>query len=158
MEDFINRLKSGEPESWLLAFAVYSLIVGFYSLMCYLRISRWPSVVGKLESAGVEGWTPSAVVSDRNYGAEVSYRYQIGGDDYRGSRLSPFLVVASHNLRFLLRHQMKGIEACAGGGVRVLYNPSRPEKSYLVAPNAVGYATIASVMFLPTVAYLFYSA
>ena len=158
MEDFINRLKSGEPESWLLAFAVYALIVGSYSLVCYLRISRWPSVVGELNSATTAGWAPSASISDRNYGAEVSYRYNIGGDGYDGNRLSPFLVVASHNLRFLIRHQMKGIEACAGGGVRVIYNPSRPEKSYLIAPNAVGYAAIVSVMFLPMVAYLFYSA
>lgn len=158
MENFITRLKSGEPESWLLAFAVYSLIVGTYSIVFYLRISRWPSVVGELNQAVTTGLTRSAALSDRNYTAEVSYRYQIGGDEYHGNRLSPFLVVASHNLRFLIRQQMRGIKACAGGGVRVFYNPRRPEKSYLIAPHASGYAVILSVMFLPMVAYLCYAA
>ncbi len=158
MDDYFDRLKNGDPESWLLAFAVYSLLVGAFSLFHYTRIGRWPSVIGALNSAAVAGQTPSAVSSDRNYSAEVSYQYNIEGKSYEGSRLSPFLVMATHNLRSLIRHQMKGIEIIQDGGVRVFYNPARPEKSYLISTSSIGYASIISIMFLPLVAYLIYTA
>ena len=158
MDDFIDRLKSGDAESWLLAFAVYALVVGAYSLYRYVRIGSWPSVVGRLNCATVGGQTASIVPSDRTYAAEVSYRYTIDGKTYEGTRLSPFLVMATYNLRSLLRHQLKGIQTTENGGVRVFYNPQQPENSYLISTNSVGYAAIAGATVLPLVGYFLYAA
>lgn len=156
MDKFIDQLKNGNPETWLLVFAMYCLVTGCYALFYCLRISRWPSVIGELTRKEIAVWSSNAVVSEQDYFVQLSYLFNVDGEEYRGHRLSPFIIIASHNLRFLLRLQMKHVEISDGGKVRVFYNPSRPEKSYLIPPRATGYILIISIMFLPLIAYLFY--
>lgn len=156
MDKFIDQLKSGDPKTWLLLFAMYCLVLGGYALFYCLRIRRWPSVFGELKQSNVELLSASATTSDQNYSAQVSYTYNVDGKEYQGRRLSPFIIIASYNLRFLLRLQMKHVETRDDGWVRVFYNPQRPDKSYLTPPRTTGLITVISVMFLPLIAYFFY--
>ena len=156
MDKLIEQLKNGDPETWLLLFTVYCFAAGGYSLFTYFRISRWPSVIGELTENEISLQSPSAVTSDQNYSVQLSYLFKVDGEEYQGHRLSPFIIMASHNLRFLLRLQMKQVEISDEGKVRVFYNPRRPDKSYLIAPNATGYMIIISFMLLPLIAYYFY--
>lgn len=156
MNKFIEQLKNGDPESWLLFFAIYCMITGCYALLYCFRISRWPSVIGELAQKNIALWSPSNVISDRNYSVQLSYTFKVDGKEYHGHRLSPFIIIVSHNLRFLLRLQMKHIEINDLGKVRVFYNPRCPEKSYLILPKAIGHIFTISFTFIPLIAYLFY--
>jgi len=156
MDKLIEQLKNGDPETWLLVFVVYCIAAGCYGLFYCFRIGRWPSVFGELTQKEIARQSPSAVISEQNYSAELSYLFNVDGEEYRGHRLSPFLIIVSHNLRFVLRLQMKHVEIRDDGKVRVFYNPRRPEKSYLIPPGPKGYIFIVSFMLLPLIAYLFY--
>jgi hypothetical protein len=156
MDKLIDQLKNGDTDIWLLLFAAYCIVTGCYALFYCIRISRWPSVIGVFIQKEIAVWSSSAVTSDNNYFVQISYLFKVDGKEYRGHRLSPFIIIASHNLRFLLRLQMKHVDISDDGKVRVFYNPRRPEKSYLIPPSATGYIIIISFMFLPLIAYLFY--
>lgn len=156
MDKLIDQLKSGDPETWLLLFALYCLVLGSFALFYCLRIRHWPSVFGELKHSNVELLSASAITSDQNYFVQLSYTYNVDGKEYRGRRLSPFIIIASYNLRFLLRLQMKHVEIRDDGWVRIFYNPHRPEKSYLTPPRTTGLIALISVMFLPLIMYFFY--
>ncbi len=156
MDKFIDQLKSGDPETWLFIFAIYCLVLGSYALFYCLRIRRWPSVFGGLKQSNFEFLSTSTSTRDQNYFAQVSYTYIVDGKEYQGRRLSPFIMIASHNLRFLLRLQMKHVETRDDGRVRIFYNPRRPEKSYLIPPRTTGLVAVISVMFLPLIMCFFY--
>jgi hypothetical protein len=156
MNKLIDQLKNGDPETWLLLFVAYCIAAGSYGIFYCFRVSRWPSVIGELTQKEIAVWSPSAVTSDSDYFAQLSYCFEVDGEEYRGHRLSPFLIIVSHNLRFLLRLQMKHVDISDDGKVRVFYNPRRPEKSYLIQPGAMGYSFIISFMLVPLIAYLFY--
>jgi hypothetical protein len=157
MDKLIDQLKSGDPETWLFIFAIYCLALGGFALFYCLRIRRWSSVFGELKQTNVELLSTSTIITrDQNYFAQVSYTYNVDGKEYQGRRLSPFIIIASYNLRFLLRLQMKHVETRDDGRIRVFYNPQRPEKSYLIPPRTTGLITVISVMFLPLIMYFFY--
>ncbi len=51
--------------------------------------------VGKF---GATDW----VKSDQEYISKTLYRYNVSGVNYDGTRISPWIFVASHNARFVL--------------------------------------------------------
>ena len=158
MDKFIEQLKNGGAEEWLLLFAIYCVVMCTYSLIYCIRINRWPSVFGDLIQSEVGRLSPSMRRTDQNYMAEVQYRFKVDGVEYSGHRLTPFLTVVSHNLRFILRLQMTYIETRADGKVRVYYNPRKPEKSYLITPGPIGYSFIASFTLIPLACYFFFTS
>lgn len=155
MDKLIEHLKNGDPETWFLLFVLYCIATGSYGFIYCLRISRWPSVIGELTQKEIELMSPSAVTSDQNYSTQLTYLFKVDGEEYRGHRLSPFIIIVSYNLRFFLRLQMKHVEVSDDGKVRVFYNPRRPEKSYIIPPGAIGYTFIISFMLLLLILYLF---
>ena len=136
--------------------SLYCIAMGCYGLFYCIRIGRWPSVYGELHQKEVDRLSPSMVVSDQNYMAAVSYLFNVDEKEYKGHRLSPFFMVVSHNLRFILRLQMKHIEINSAGNVRVYYNPRRPHKSYLIPPGIIGYSFIFGFMLIPLLLYFIY--
>jgi hypothetical protein len=130
---------SGDQQSIVLLGAIYVLLACSYSVVWQLRVNSWPNVTGRLEKLGMRklGATEWAT-TDQEYVSDVLYTYRVGGKEYKGKRVSPWVMVASHNLRGLLRLQQKGVEVRHGNEVTVYYKPEKPGKSFLVRTGPVG--------------------
>lgn len=63
-------------------------------------------------------------------------------------------MVASHNLRSLLRLQQKGVEVRRDNEVTVYYNPGSPAKSFLVRTGLFSQIFTALIGVGPLVFYL----
>ena len=124
--------------------SIYFAVMGLFSLISCMRIRFWPTTSGVLLHSGLDTLGLGMRSDEHNYTADVRYSYRVAGKDYEGNRLSPTLVMMSTNLRFVLNWQMKGIKRLGVEQVVVLYNLSKPEKSFLIRP---GMATF----FLPLV-------
>ena len=145
MREFIDSLLAGDRAAILSAAAFYALAMGALSIWLCFRVRKWPSVVATLKHAGLDrfGWSGSA--SDQDYRADVAYSFEVDGQTYDGHRLSPTIIIASANARFLLRWQMRGIERIGEDSVRAYYKPSNPKKSYLIVPSMRTIAVVAVV-------------
>jgi len=78
----------------------------------------------------------------------------VSGVNYSGSRVSPWLIIVSHNLRFILKKQISDVQQSADGKVRVFYNPKNPQKSFLIIAGKVGIFITLIISVLPFI--LFY--
>ncbi|QCB45873.1 DUF3592 domain-containing protein [Hydrogenophaga sp. PAMC20947] len=144
----------GDVQAILFWVAVYCGVVGIYSLAFQLRIRRWPAAPGVLAQAGVERWGgPEWVRSDQQYSLKSAYRYRVDGRVYEGHRVSTWVMVASHNGRFLLEAQLKGVQRHPDGTVSVFYNPKRPHKSFLIQPGRVGLLITWVIILGPALFY-----
>lgn len=116
--------------------ALYTLVALGYSYLYQGRIASWPSTKGRLVGAGVNrfGATTHAR-TDQEYALSARYRYSVGGKEYIGTRISPWLVIASHNARFVLEWKLKKIDRYEDGSVRVFFNPGNPARSFLARPG-----------------------
>lgn len=138
-------LVPADREQWIyLGAAVYTAFVLSWSLVTVWRVRRWPSVSGRLQVLGERTFgSEGFLLSEREYAADVRYTYEVDGREYAGKRLSPWLVVVSHNARFVLQRQLRAARVGPDGTVEVLYNPRRPQKSYLVRPGRFGMIVLA---------------
>lgn len=153
MEEFIDEVLAGDPQSIFLLVSWYFLLTASWSFLYCLRIRSWPSVTGVLKGKSLFSGYPDNVVSDQNYVAKVDYSYEVNGERYDGNRLSPFQMMVSHNARALLKLQMRGIEHCGPDQVRVFYNPRRPGKSFLIKPSPFGLLVVAVFGLTPFCLY-----
>ncbi len=144
----------GEPQGiWFWA-SIYILLVCFYSLWFQLRTRSWPSTRGELLQLGAEKFGAGDwATSSQDYVGKALYTYSVAERQYQGSRISPWVFVASHNARFLLEKQLSGIQACSDGGVKVYYNPRNPRKSYLVVAGPIGIVVTLLLGISPLVFY-----
>jgi len=78
------------------------------------------------------------VLSHQDYAVRALYEYSVGGVVYQGIRVSPWVMLASHNAKILLEKQMRGIDKSEDGSVKVFYNPNYPKKSFLIKPGRIG--------------------
>ncbi len=118
---------------------IYALVLCLYSFVIQVRTRSWPWAPGALQEAGVEqvgGRDPAT--SDRDYTSKALYHYSVDGQQLEGTRISPWVFVASHNARAVLEKQLQAIQHLPQGGVKVFYNPSKPDKSYLIVAGRVG--------------------
>ncbi|TKB07025.1 DUF3592 domain-containing protein [Desulforhopalus sp. IMCC35007] len=154
-EEMLQLALHGQKQGiWFWA-AVYISIVCSYSLIFQVRTRYWPHVQGELVQAKVEKFGPTdPVLSAQDYASSALYTYTVQGTIYTGTRISPWLFIASHNARFVLEKQMSSIERFPGGAVNVYYNPGNPRKSYLIIAGKAGIAITLLVCVLPMV--LFY--
>ncbi len=147
----------GDAESILLIFAVYFLLMGTLSLCYQLRVKKWPHKRGQLlrsriaHVAGFE-WDPG----DKSYATDALYEYQVDGQTYQGQKVSPWVMVASHNVRFVLYKQLDRIEVGPGNKVSVYYNPQKPSQAILIKPGNLGIAVTVLVALVPLALYLTY--
>lgn len=136
----------GEAQGVFFFAAVYVVLVLAWSLVYQLRVAAWPVTRGRLIAAGVRRFGATDIVRARqDYVVSAEYEYTVGGTTYRGKRLSPWLVVASHNLRAVLRRQVEQVRRDAEGAVDVYYDPRRPQRSFLLKPGPVGIACTAAL-------------
>lgn len=136
--------------------ATYAVLVCGYSVAYQFSIRSWPSTLGSLNEAIVARFGYSQrVTSDQEYRAETFYSYSVSNQKYRGRRVSPWIIVASHNLRFVLKKQLSGVKSDSNGMVDVFYKPNRPEKSFLVKPGIAGMGVTFVLGSVLAIAYLF---
>ena len=83
--------------------AMYAFLVCSYSLWFQIRTRRWPSTTGMLEELGIKKFGATVnLPSNQEYVGKALYTYSVSGTQYEGSRISPWVIVVSHNARFLL--------------------------------------------------------
>ncbi len=137
--DTMRAALEGDKQSLLLIAAVYMLLVCGYSVLYQVRMSRWPGVSGKLRYLDIELFgARERALPNRQYHADALYEYRVDGRSYENSKISPWVMVASHNVRFLLHRQLRRVSVGPEGEVIVYYNPRRPQKSALIKPGPVG--------------------
>jgi hypothetical protein len=140
---------------WFWA-ASYWLVIVLYSLVVQIRTRFWPFTQGELVKLGVEKFGASDWdKTNEEYVSKTLYKYNISGVDYNGTRVSPWILVASYNLRFVLEKQMSSIQRLPGGKVKVFYNPKNPNKSYLIVPGYIGINITLLISVLPLILYYF---
>ena len=134
-----HLLWQGNEQAVVFWGAIYLGLVGFASLIFQVHVRGWPSTNGVLVHADLAPWGgPTWARSDQQYKLDGLYRYQVDGQTFEGHRVSPWVVVASHNARFVLKQQLKGVDRRPDGTVTVYFNARRPHKSYLVRPGLAG--------------------
>lgn len=140
---------------WFWA-AIYMFTVCLYSLIFQIRTRYWPFVQGELVKVGVVKFGATDLVkSNQDYVSKALYKYNVLGVDYDGTRISPWIFVASHNARFVLEKQMSSIQRFPDGTVKVYYNPHNPKKCYLIIAGKEGICITLFVSVLPVVAFCF---
>ena len=156
LEEMIRLAAAGELQGiWFWA-AVYTSAVCTYSLWFQLRTRYWPSADGELTSLGVRRFGGGEwAKSDREYAGTANYTYDVDGVRYEGSRISPWAMVVSYNVRALLRYQLSGVQKLPNGRVRVYHHPRNPGKSYLIVAGWVGISVTLMVAVLPGATYFF---
>ncbi len=148
----LNGQAEGQAQGvWFWA-ALYALLVCAYSALYQHRVRRWPSTQGDLIEARVGIFGGFALAgSIREYIARTQYRYQVGAQEFNGTRLSPWLVVGS--VKRLLKKQLARIKHTNDGSVVVYYDPRNPQKSYLIVPGTTSIALTALVGALPALGF-----
>ena len=146
---------NGNGQGVFFWFAVYIFIVGLYSLIFQIRMRSWHVVQGKLIKFGLDQFGHAMSKSDQNYWAGALYNYSVSGVDYSGTRVSPWLILVSHNLKFILEKQMSYVQRLSDGSVKVFYNPNNPKKSFLIIAGNTGIGITLLISILPLI--LFYS-
>ncbi|MDF2179768.1 DUF3592 domain-containing protein [Aliiglaciecola sp. CAU 1673] len=138
---------------WFWA-AVYMLLVCGYSLVYQVRTRAWPFTKGQLLGLDVSKFGATERDSSaQDYVAEALYRYTIDGVEYTGTRISPWIFVASHNARSLLQKQLSAIQRYPDGRVKVFYHPVNPQKAFLILPGWLGIAVTSVLGILPLLTY-----
>ena len=149
LNSFFERVMSGDEQAILIVVAAYFALMGLISLIFQLRILSWPMINGTLVRSDLSRWGATNFADEQDYEAEVKYHYRVNGKQYEGKRLSPWYVLVSANMRFLLRWQLARITRLTPDEVPVFYNSSAPEKSYLIKPGKAGLCFTAAMVVLP---------
>ena len=121
LQDFIDTISlalKGDTQSVFFLVAIYSFVLLFYSFIYQIRIARWPTTMGILDEGGIGQWgARERQRANQKFKLFASYRYEVGGVTCNGSRVSPWLVIASANARFLLSKQLNNISRKAENAV-----------------------------------------
>jgi hypothetical protein len=140
---------------WFFA-ALYTLIVCSYSLIFQIRTRSWPFVKGELLDSGIKKFGATQwVQSEQDYISKALYKYNVSGVSYEGTKISPWVVVASHNAKFILKKQLAAIERFVDGKIKVFYNPNNPKKSFLLIAGKIGISITFAIAVLPLISFYF---
>lgn len=124
-----------------------------FSLFFQIKVTSWPSVVGTLVDERIAEFGYAYARSHKEYKVSLSYKYVVDGNEYIGTRLSPWLFVTNHNAIFILKKQLNSILRHANGMVTVYYNPKNHKKSFLIKPGPVGKLITAILSIIPLLLY-----
>jgi hypothetical protein len=146
-------LQGDKQGVWFFA-SLYCFILCSYSVFFQVRTRFWPFTQGELQNVSVNKFGATDwVVSNQEYVAEALYRYSVSDVIYAGSRISPWVFVASHNARAVLNKQLSFVERFPDGSVKVFYNPAKPQKSYLMVAGKAGIFITLLVGNLPLISF-----
>ena len=144
----------GEKQGIFFFISLYVLVLAGYSTVYQFKVARWPATKGVLLDAEVQQWGATEwAKSNQEYAATALYKYKVAGKEYQGQRVSPWVIVASHNVRFILAKQLGHIQKNDDGSIVVYFNPGKPRKSFLIKPGAIGLAVTSASAVLPMLLY-----
>jgi len=153
IEQMFILARAGQTQGLIFWGAFYTFAICLYSVIYQTRIYRWPSVIGKLLELGTKESGPGQrVKSDQMYVSKALYSYSVNGKDYQGTRVSSWVIAASHNARTFLEAQLKSVDQ-RGGSVTVFYNPGNPQKSFLIKPGLAGQLFTFAIGCSPSLYY-----
>jgi hypothetical protein len=145
-------LKGDRQGTWFWI-AIYTFLICAYSVIIQIRIRNWSNTKGELKHMGVDKFGASSILSEQDYRADALYTYQVEGKTYHGKRISPWIIIASHNAQFVLKRQLSKIETFADKKIKVFYKPSNPKKSWLILPSKFGVLMTVIISLLPAFSY-----
>jgi hypothetical protein len=137
---------------WFWA-AVYVFFICGYSVLRQIFTRNWHSTRGQLEHIGLEKFGSASVLPEQDYRGDALYSYEVEGRTYQGKRISPWIIIASHTAKFVLKRQLSKVETFQGGTATVYYNPNNPAKSWLILPSKLGIAITILISVLPAMSY-----
>ncbi len=147
---------NGQKQGIAFFASLYALLLLSYSVVYQLRVRAWPSAKGVLMKAALTKVAGTDnVTSNQEYAASAHYEFYVGDVAYQGRRVSPWVVVASHNAGFVLEKQLRHIRKHDDGTVDVFFNPKNPNKSFLVKPGNLGLAVTLGLAVAPMALYWF---
>ncbi|WP_239078388.1 MULTISPECIES: DUF3592 domain-containing protein [Deefgea] len=155
LESIFVLTKAGDIQGIAFWAVAYSWLIAWGTLHIYWRVRHWPSVIGRIEQLEVRAFGAAEwVQSEQDYIADSCYLYEVKGVEYSGSRIAPWQLSASHNLRGIVQGQVSAVPVQPDGKVRVYYSPKRPNKSYLVRPGWLSLLIAHLIYIVPTYWYL----
>jgi len=155
-QDMWQLAIQGQTQGIWFGAALYAFIVCVCSLIFQIRTRYWPSTPGELAEFGVEKFGATDMVkSNQDYVSKALYQYNVSGVAYDGIRISPWIFVVSHNVRFILEKQLSSIQRLPDGKVKIFYNPDNPKKSYLIIAGKAGICITLLVSALPLISFYF---
>jgi hypothetical protein len=108
-----------------------------------------------LNHIGLDKFGAAIILADQDYRADALYTYKLEGKTYQGKRISPWVIVASHNAQFVLKNQLSKVETFPDGRARIFYKASNPAKSWLILPSIFGIFMTFLISMLPALSYWF---
>lgn len=155
LQDMWRLAMEANPQGiWFWA-GVYAFVVCMYSVVFQIRTRSWPVAEGELVQAGVKKFgARDVVLANQDYVSKALYHYSVSGVVYEGKKVSPWIIVASHNMRFILEKQMSTIQYHPNSKVKVFYDPAKPQKSYLIIAGKVGLVITSLIGLAPLVLYI----
>ncbi|MEP1230765.1 MAG: DUF3592 domain-containing protein [Litorimonas sp.] len=156
MQSFFQDLLSGDRAAILNVIAGYFFLCGICGLLYWRRVRSWPQISGTLIKSEIGKLGNSMRADEQSYTAKLRYQYSVGGEEYESKRLSSIQVVASTNMRALLRWQMRYITYLDKdkNEIAVFYDPKKPQKSYLIKPLKIEPFIYAAFFILPIIFWL----
>ena len=155
IQEIWQQTLEAKPQGVLFWVGVYTFVVCTYSVLFQIRTRNWPSAEGELLQAGVKKFgARDFVLANQDYVSSALYHYRVSGVVYDGTRISPWIFVASHNMRYILEKQMSSIQRQANGKVKVFYNPKKPQKSYLIIAGKMGIGITSLIGLAPLILYV----
>ncbi len=150
-----NLALQGQKQGLWFWGSVYVFLGCAYSLAFQIATRFWPYTKGALAELEVEKIGGTDVVkTNQEYASKALYTYHVSGVAYEGTRISPWIFVASHNARSILKKQLSSIQRFPDDRVKVFYNPKNPKKSFLIVAGDMGIGITLLIAVLPIV--LFY--
>lgn len=154
LEEMWDLALQGKAQGIFFWAALYAFIVLLYSLIYQIKIASWPGTSGELLKGGIRKFGSTEwAASNQKYVASALYCYVVNGKEYQGRRVSPWVVVASHNMKSILEKQLRSVQQFPDGKVSVFYHPEKPEKSFLIKPGIKGQFITAILAIIPFVMY-----
>ncbi len=151
LESIFVLTKAGDIQGFAFWAVAYCWLIGWGTLIVYWRVRHWPSVMGVIEQLELRAFGAAELVqSEQDYIADSRYRYEVKGVEYFGSRIAPWQISASHNLRGIVQGQVSAVPVQPDGKVRVYYSPKRPNKSYVVRPGWLSLLIAHLIYIVPT--------
>jgi hypothetical protein len=155
IREMINLASGGDDQGVIFFIAVYAFVVCSYSTIRQIMMCKWKMITGKLIRQGISKFGNSSGSSSQAYKLDALYEYKVEGKKYFGTEVSAWKMVASHNLKQILKLQYRGIDKTNGGEISVYFNPGNPKKSLLVLPGLKSQLITMLIGLTPTIYYLY---
>jgi hypothetical protein len=126
-----------------------------------MQYPNWKSTQAVLQSISLQNASSPTVAGASDWGSNIgraSYSYQVGGKEYKGTRIMPLQNV------YLPREKVVNLSK---GTITVSYNPSEPSQSFIFAVTPftqlimlilAGIASVVVALGLPKLVSLFLGA